>query len=76
MGLSYKYRTHDHFKNLFLYFYLWVAWLAQLVEHAILDLTVVEFKPHVGHGDYFKKIISICPLSTVVSVLLRMGVSV
>ena len=32
------------------------AWLAQSVEYAVLHLGVVEFEPHVGHRDYFKKV--------------------
>jgi len=32
------------------------TWLAQLVDHATLDLSQGgECKPHTGHRDYFKK---------------------
>ena len=31
------------------------TWLAQLVEHAILDNPGHELKPHFGNRDYLKK---------------------
>ena len=31
------------------------AWVAQSIEHKILDLRVVNFKPHVLYGAYFNK---------------------